>query len=239
MDCQQQIDFNRERTLKEIFADFWLFFQNEWKQLLTILAIGVFPFALIGSYFMDMSASRLLEGGSIDYKMYVALFFSFMAKYSGIILSVLYVQKYIENERLTYSVAIDYIKANWWMTLKSVVFMLLLVAIGFMLWVIPGLIVLPVAMLIVFDVLFCKQMPSISFIRCISLVKTNWKQGYAIVYMTYIAFFVLNFLILEIVPTSNSIALYFVSALVSVISELMSVIFILLYFSLANQNKRL
>lgn len=239
MEFQQQIDFNRERTTKEIFSDFWLFLQNEWKQLVIVLSIGVVPFALIGVYFMNKAIPFLFEGSEMGNDVYVALLFSLLAKYCGVLLSTMYVHSYIENKSITINSALDYIRETWWPALKATILMLFLVMLGFSLFVVPGFLVFPIALLIVFDVLFCNQLPSVSLLRCFTLVKTNWKQAFATVYLTYAAIIFLTILFSNLIPEGNMVAGFVVNAVTTVIGEFSSTIFILLYFSLANQNKRL
>ena len=239
MEIQQQIDFNRERTTKEIFGDFWLFLQNEWKQLSFILAIGVLPFALIGAFFLNKGVTSFLENLEMGSDMKLALLFSLLAKYIGVLLSTMYVQYYIDNKSITINSVWDFIQEKWWSALKAIILMLLLVMLGFSLFYIPGFLVFPIAILIVFDVLFSSQLPTLSLIRCFTLVKTNWKQGYAVVYLTYIAVIFMSFLFSYLIPEGNTIAGYAVNAITTIIGEFSSIVFILLYFSLANQNKRL
>ncbi len=239
MEFQQQIDFNRERTSKEIFSDFWLFLQTEWKQLTLILTIGVLPFALLGVFFLNKGVPIFIESFEMGNDMKLALLFSLFAKYIGVLLSTMYVQYYIENKSITLNSAWDFISEKWWSALKSIILMLLLVMLGFSLFYIPGFLVFPIAILIVFDVLFSNQSPTLSLIRCFTLVKTNWKQGYAVVYLTYIAVILLSLLFSNLIPEKNIIAGYAVNAVTTIIGEFSSIVFILLYFSLANQNKRL
>lgn len=244
MEYQQQIEFNKARGTKEIFVDFWTFIKSEWQSYILALGVFVLPFSLLGGYFlMQQDFEVLVDSGSIENanlsKMYIALLFSFIGKFFGIFVTCAYVLQYISGKRFDFDYLKDFLRQNFVPAFGATIFMMALLIFGFSLFIIPGLLLLPSLSLMVYDVLFARQNVISSFSRCLNLCRTNRAQSYGVVFLCYSLIIFAGILIGYIVPSDNSFAGIFISSVLTVVSETVMVPFIMLYYSLANQNMRL
>lgn len=239
----QKIDFNKVRSGKEIFSDYVTFMKTEWKPYCIALAVCVLPFALLGGYFLskqnfDFLATADYESISLG-NLYCALLFSFLSKFFGMFISCIYVLHYIDNKATDLDALRGSLTTNFIIAFCVVLFYMCALTIGFTLFIIPGLLLLPPLSILLYDVLFMKQTIFVSLSRCIQLCKTNASQSFGVVYIAYIVVFLLSYVIGAIIPSDNSALNIIVSAALTVVTETVMIPFILLYYSLANQNIQL
>lgn len=235
----QRIDFNKNRTTGEIFSDYWGFLKSEWQQYCVMLGVFVLPFALAAAYLMTKHADSLFleDIESLRFSdLYGAMALSFVSKFFGIFISCAYVITYIEGRRIDMDSMKSFFSENFIPAFLAVLFMMGVLFVGFCFFIIPGIILLPPLSLITFDVLFMRQNCLTSFSRCVNLCKTNVMQSFLVVMICYTAIFVLPNIIGSLLPADNDMLNIMVSALLTVVSETTMVPFILLYYSLANQN---
>ena len=259
MDNSQKIEFNKIRSTSEIFSDYWHFMKEEWRSYCLVLGVFVLPFAFLGAYlqpdellyaFTTMEESGMhnefLADDSLVSNMLLAMLSSFVAKFMGMFVSCAYVIKYMSNEQL-YVLSkerfgidsfLPFISQYGLVALLATIVMTVSVSFGFMLFIIPGLILLPPMSLLVYDVFITKSCLA-SFSRCINLCKTNWRQSFGVVFMCYLAILILSMFLGGLIPSDNSVANILLSSVMTVVSETVMIPFILLYYSLANQNMRL
>ena len=259
MDNSQKIEFNKIRSTSEIFSDYWRFMKEEWRSYCLVLGVFVLPFAFLGAYlqpdellyaFTTMEESGMynefLADDSLVSNMLLAMLSSFVAKFMGMFVSCAYVIKYMSNEQL-YVLSkerfgidsfLPFISQYGLVALLATIVMTVSVSFGFMLFIIPGLILLPPMSLLVYDVFITKSCLA-SFSRCINLCKTNWRQSIGVVFMCYLAILILSMFLGGLIPSDNSVANILLSSVMTVVSETVMIPFILLYYSLANQNMRL
>ncbi len=243
MEIQQQIEFNKLRSGQEIFSDYWLFMKSEWKPYCIALGVFVLPFALLGVYFLTQQNFDFLlsttDVASANFSnMYIALGFSFLAKFFGMFVSCAYVTLYIAGERIDVDSLSKYITSNFIPAFLAALYMALMLFTGMILFFIPALIILPPMSILLYDVLLAKQPIGMSFIRCFRLCQTNLKRSYGVVYLCYIAVTVLSWIIGGILPADNSVLNIVFSSLLTVATETVMIPFILLYYSLGNQNMK-
>lgn len=244
MEIQQQIEFNKLRSGQEIFSDYWLFMKSEWKPYSIALGVFVLPFALLGAYFLTQQNFDFLlsttDVASANFsKMYIALGFSFLAKFFGMFVSCAYVSMYISGERIDVDSLRNYVSQNFLQSFIAALFMTLMLFTGMILFFIPALIILPSMSILMYDVLFAKQPVGMSFMRCFRLCQTNIKQSYGVVFLCYIGVFFLSWVLGSILPADNSMLNIIFSSVLTVATETVMIPFILLYYSLANQNMQL
>lgn len=241
MDYKQQIDFNKNRTFKEIFEDFTVFIKNEWQQYGMTLLICVFPFALLSAYFSTkQDFSFLFTGEEVSKtQLYLALACSFIAKFAGIFVTSAYVILYMNNERTDLDTILQFCKRMFLVALTAITFMVITLYMGFMLFIIPGLLLLPPLSLIVFDALLQRQPIMISFLRCIQFCKTNPGLSFGTIYACYGAVFLIVIIFSSCISVGNNSLAIIITSLLSTICEVITIPCILLYFSLANQNQRI
>ncbi len=200
------IEFNKVRSSKEIFTDYFLFMKSE----------GVPTF----SY------------GNLC----LALVFSFLAKFLSITVSCGYIHNYIQGVPSTFENTKAYLLDVWKVALLSVLFMMGVEVLGLFLFIIPALILLPALSMLTYDVLFAKKTNAESLSRCYNLSRTNPIQSYGVVFVCYIGLWLLSNLLVIILPFSNLFFDIIKSSVTTVLSETIMVPFVLLYYSLANQN---
>ena len=244
METQQQIEFNKSRTGQEIFSDYWLFMKSEWKPYCIALGVFVLPFALIGAYFLtkqnfDFLLSTTDVASANFTNMYIALGFSFLAKFFGMFVSCAYVTLYIAGERIDVDSLRNYITNNFLQAFLASLFMTAMLFMAMVLFFVPALIILPPMSILLYDVLFAKQPIGMSFVRCFRLCQTNIKQSYGVVFLCYLGIFAISLLLGSILPADNSALNILFSSVLTVITETVMIPFILLYYSLANQNMQL
>ncbi|MCQ2609075.1 MAG: hypothetical protein MJ197_10375 [Bacteroidales bacterium] len=233
------IEFNKIRSTKEIFADYFVFMKSEGVQYCMLLALFVLPFSFVGSFFLEKSGyMNLLQGATtFSYSnLFLALLFSFVAKFLGIAVSCGYIHNYIQGQPSTFETIKTYLSEVWKVALLSVVFMVILEFVGLLLFIIPAILLLPALSMITYDVLFAKQFIKNSFFRCLNLSQTNTIQSYGVVFLCYIGVYVFSILLAILLPFNNTVLNVVQSAIVTVISETTMIPFVLLYYSLANQN---
>ena len=243
MNYLQKIEFNKTRTTTEIFSDYWQFMKDEWRDYCLVLAVFVLPFSLVGAYFMTQQNFEILmfDGSDINMSysdLYFALFCSLVAKFMGIFVSCAYVMKYMTGERFRIDSFLPFFSQYGLVALLATIVMVIALTLGFVLFVIPGIVLLPPMSILVYDVLITRNCFS-SFTRCLNLCKTNWRQSFSVVMVCYLAIIVVSMFCTSLIPLDNSTVNIIVSAILTVLSETVMVPFILLYYSLANQNMRL
>lgn len=235
MDCQQQIEFSRIRTTKEIFSDFLFFLKTEWKSYGIALCVTVLPFALISAYFVSTGDITDIEDNSLFY----AILISLIGKFFGTFISCAYVANYINGNKNDFDTIKSYVFKYFNLAFLTGSLSLIILILGLLLYIIPALLVLPPLSFMMYDALFAQQRPVFSFVRCIKLCKTNWKQCFAVVYLCYGFIFFASLLLGTIIPESNNFATIFFSSILTVASETIMIPFILLYYSLGNQNMQI
>lgn len=262
MDNSQKIEFNKIRSTSEIFSDYWRFMKEEWRPYCLALGVFVLPFAFLGAYLFSQRPNELFEVlaamedpdfqdefvpvGSVVSNMLLAMLCSFLAKFMGLFVSCAYIIKYmssernfsVSNERFGIDSFLPFFSQYGLLALLATIIMTITVSFGFVLFIIPGLILLPPMSLLIYDVFVTKSC-SASFPRCINLCKTNLRQSFSVVFLCYFAIIVISMVLGALVPSDNSMANIILSSIMTVLSETVMIPFILLYYSLANQNMRL
>ena len=243
MERQQQIEFNKLRSGQEIFSDYWLFMKSEWKPYCIALGIFVLPFALLGAYFLslqnfgDLLSAVNISNANFTY-MYVALGFSFLSKFAGMFITCAYVSMYISGERIDVDSLRNYVTKNFIQAFLASLFMTAMLFMAMVLFFVPALIILPPMSILLYDVLFAKQPIGMSFVRCFRLCQTNIKQSYGVVFLCYLGIFAISLLLGSILPADNSVLNIIFSSILTVLTETVMIPFILLYYSLGNQNMK-
>ena len=253
MEYSQNIEFNKIRTTSEIFSDYWRFMKAEWRPYCLVLGVFVLPFAFFGAYLFsqqpnevfalatmdgtDMQNEFVVDGSSVKNTL-LAVLSSFVAKFMGMFVSCAYVIKYMSSEQ-QYSFSskrfgidsfLPFFSQYGLTALFATIIMTVVVSFGLMLFILPGLIMLPPMSLLLYDVFITKSCFA-SFSRCINLCKTNWRQSFGVVFLSMI--------LGGLIPSDNSMANILLSSVLTVVSETVMIPFIFLYYSLANQNMRL
>lgn len=235
MEAKQLVDFNKIRSSNEIFADYWEFIKSEWRTYGIALCVTVLPFALVSAYFVSNGNITDIEDKSLFY----AVLISLIGKFFGSFVSCAYVANYINGGKNDFATIKSYVFKYFNLAFLTGSLSIVVIVLGLSLYIIPGLLVLPPLSFIMYDALFAQQRPVLSFVRCIKLCKTNWKQCFAVVYLCYGFIFLASILLGIIIPESNNFATIFFSSILTVASETIMIPFILLYYSLGNQNMQI
>lgn len=236
----QRIEFNKFRTTQEIFSDFLAFMKSEGQTYGLMLAIFVLPFAFASAYFMATHPFDLVMIDPDSYNnMYITLGLSFVAKFFGVFVSCAYVQLYMSGARIDLDGIKSYIVDNFVPAFLAALFVTCVMFVGFCFFIIPGIVLLPALSMLLYDVLFARQRSVSSLSRCLNLCRTNWKQSFAVVLLCYIVIFMLSIFIGALLPPENIMLNVIVSSCMTVVCETTMIPFILLYYSLANQNMKL
>ena len=236
-----KIKFNKVRSSAEIFEDFWKFIKEEWRQYFLLMSVGVLPFLMIQAYFMTkMPAEGFLDAAEMEKSansLLVAALFAFLAKFAAIFVTSSYIISYQNGTILDFDGLRSMLSTHGLRALGATAVMMVLLSLGFLCFFIPGLILLPPLSILVYDVMVSGLPTFTCLSRCINLCKTNWRQCFGVVLLCYAALLIVSWLV-GYVPVGETASI-FVASFFSMVSESVVIAFILMYYSLANQNLQL
>ena len=236
-----KIEFNKVRSSVEIFEDFWKFIKEEWRQYFLLMSVGVLPFLMIQAYFMTkMPAEGFLDAAEMEKSansLLVAALFAFLAKFAAIFVTSSYIISYQNGTILDFDGLRSMLSTHGLRALGATAVMMVLLSLGFLCFFIPGLILLPPLSILVYDVMVSGLPTFTCLSRCINLCKTNWRQSFGVVLLCYAALLIVSWLV-GYVPVGETASI-FVASFFSMVSESVVIAFILMYYSLANQNLQL
>ena len=236
-----KIEFNTVRSSAEIFEDFWKFIKEEWRQYFLLMSVGVLPFLMIQAYFMTkMPAEGFLDAAEMEKSansLLVAALFAFLAKFAAIFVTSSYIISYQNGIMLDFDGLRSMLSTHGLRALGATAVMMILLSLGFICFFIPGVILLPPLSILVYDVMVSGLPTFTCLSRCINLCKTNWRQSFGVVLLCYAALLIVSWLV-GYVPVGETASI-FVASFFSMVSESVVIAFILMYYSLANQNLQL
>ena len=236
-----KIEFNTVRSSAEIFEDFGKFIKEEWRQYFLLMAVGVLPFLMIQAYFMTkMPAEGFLDAAEMEQSansLLVAALFAFLAKFAAIFVTSSYIISYQNGTTLDFDGLRSMLSTYGLRALGATAVMMVLLSLGFICFFIPGIILLPPLSILVYDVMVSGLPTFTCLSRCINLCKTNWRQSFGVVLLCYAALLTVSWLV-GYVPVGETASI-FVASFFSMVSESVVIAFILMYYSLANQNLQL
>lgn len=237
----QRIDFNKARSVGEIFSCFWDFLTSEWRSYGLMLLFFVSPFSFAAAYFVvkwNYNVETIISGDLTD-KSLVLIGLSFFAKLFGQLVSCGYVHIYVSGGKIDFDAMKNYVLENFIQAFLATVVFMLLLTVGFLCFFIPGIILLPALSMLMYDVLFARQGYIAGVSRCFNLCRTNWKQSFAVVLLCYVAVILFSSFFDVVIDDKFMLLYCLIVALASLVEEIIMIPFILLYYSLANQNLNL
>ena len=241
MNQLHEIEFNKVRSTTEIFEDFWNFIKEEWRQYFLLMSVAVLPFLMIQAYFMtQMAADGFLDAVEMEKSMnslLVAALMAFLAKFAAIFVTSSYIISYRNGKTLDFDGLKSMLSTHGLRALGATAVMMVLLSLGFICFFIPGVILLPPLSILVYDVIVSGLPTFTCLSRCINLCKTNWRQSFGVVLICYAALLTVSWFV-GYVPVGETASI-FVASFFSMVSESVVIPFILMYYSLANQNLQL
>lgn len=233
-------NFQQERTFKQIFSDTFEFLKIQGKAYYIQIFLYAAPFFAISAYYSSIAAVKINETQNIFSapELYYSFVFEFLATIMINGISFAYIILYIQNKEVTRGEIGYFFNQNLKIIIGSTLLTGLLVYSGFILFIIPGIILLPPMSIYVFDKLFNKQPLVITYVRSMELSRYDKKLSYGVILSLFIGTFLIKQIIGSFVPiTSHNFMVFqiIIHVIVSVFCSLSSIVISLLYFSLISK----
>ena len=219
------IDISKIRTFDEIFKDTQLFFKYNWKQFFSLLFLYVGPFLAIFQYtysnYIALIYAQIETSETISFEIPTKEFW-ILAIFGTISFSLFhgisysFITQYHTTKDTSRSAIISHFNQNLLLYISATLTSTALLLLGFMLYIIPGIILLFPLHFYVYDRLIHKG----TFLETITRVFTMVKQNIGITIGTIITMHVLLFIIRLLI----SILFSSITSDTSVISIILSVI---------------
>lgn len=233
--------FNKERNFKEIFADAYLFIQMYGKEFFTIIVFYAAPLFVLSAYFASKANIQIFETKELFSSPY--LWYSLLADFfADVIVNGLTFGSIIIYSK-TGSVQRDdvmmFFNQNILRILGITIVANLIISLGFMMFIIPGIIILVPMSLFVFDRILNNESFEISFMRSVLLARSNFQLSYGVLFIMYAGIFGIKFLFESFmsVESEQYILLNTVmQTIMQIVFTSSSVIIALLYFTLFSKQ---
>ena len=186
---EKEIQFRKKREINDIFTDSFEFIRQEFKPILKLVGIYVFPFLLLYglvlvylqknviSQFDFSNPDSLLENiGPIYLNMFLFSLFGLFVQSLLIATYYSYIEVYIKKGKGNYTLSeiTPHLFANGLLAIGASFVLFVLVMIGVVLCIIPGIYFANTYSLVFFILIFEKKGFGSAFSRSAMLIKTQW-----------------------------------------------------------------
>ncbi|HON52697.1 MAG TPA: hypothetical protein PLS12_05770 [Bacteroidales bacterium] len=240
MNSEHLFLFEKIRSSKEIFQDAYTFIQQYAREYFVIVLLYAGPLFVVSSYFASQGAVEIAQTGNffINHNVWYSLIADFFADVvlNGITFGSIIL--YCKTGDIKRDEVITFFNQNFWRILGITIISNIIISIGFMLLIIPGIVSLVPLTLFVYDKIYYNESFEVSFIRSFELVKKNIKLSFGVVFIMYIVIFGLKLLIESFlsVDMQNYILINtMLQTLMQILFSVSSIIIVLLYNSLRIQ----
>jgi len=224
------ITFKRERDLGAIITDAFGFIRSEWKPLLMCILKITWPFVAISlfaialyfytfSNVLDNFSTANLESNPFamfsgsNFLSIILMMFAALATYTLMqIVATLYIKSYIENDgQVIYDDIVKQTRNQFWSILGFVILSLILIVLGTILCIIPGIYLYVPFSLGITIMVFEEKNIGETISHCFILVKDHWFETFGVLLVVSILVGILGYvfnipsLIYSIVKMATSI----------------------------------
>lgn len=238
------INFKSERDLGAIITDAFGFIRTEWKSLFTCIFKITWPFLVISLFALALyfySFSNILDNLSSNsfesnpfamfsgsnFLLIFLLMFAATATYTLMqIATTLYIKSFIENKgQIVYDDIVRQTKTKFWPILGFVIISFILITIGTLFCLIPGIYLYVPLTLGIAIMTFEDKTVSETISHCFTLVKNKWFETFGILLVVMILIGILGYvfsipsLIYSIVKIATSISKEDPSAVKGIFSD--------------------
>jgi len=243
MISQEQFNFDKERSFKEIFSDAWLFIQQFGKEYVFLVFMYAAPLFALSAYFasqanIEIHASQQLFSSSyLWYSLLVDFFADVIV--NGVTFSALIM--FIQTGKIVREDVMTYFNQNFLFILGVTIVANVIISLGFILFIVPGIISLVPMSLFVFDRFLHKQSFEISFLRSFELTRSNIALSYGVIFLMYAVIFIVKFVFEQNMSVTSQqyiiVNTVFQTAF-QILFSCSSIIIVLLYYSLFSKLKK-
>ncbi|MCL2328408.1 MAG: hypothetical protein FWC39_07835 [Bacteroidetes bacterium] len=232
--------FNKDRTFQEIFTDTFVFLQQEWRSFFLCIAIYAAPLLAAAHYF----SSKIIITNQLDLvskEMFTFLVFAAIGYFLLQSITYCYIACFVQNQNSTPTrqMVLEFFSKNILTCIKAFLIFGLIFGLGFLMYFIPGLILLAPLSLFVFDKIFTGTSSMQSLTRSMQLTRSNISLTYSVVLLSYIASFLFQFFVGSLFSSFPTGALILINTAISVAStSIVYIIIALLYFSLRSKIQK-
>jgi len=231
------MNINKIRTFQEIFTDTFLFLRQEWRSFFLCIAIYAAPLLVAAHYF----SSKIIIDNQLDLlskEMVTFLVFAVIGYFLLQSITYCYIACFVQNQNSspTRQMVLEFFSKNILACVKAFLIFGLVFGLGFVMYFIPGLILLTPLSLFVFDKIFTGVPSMQSFTRSMQLTRSNVGLAYSVVLLSYMASLLFQFFAGSLFGSFPSAAQILLSTAISAVStSVVYVIIALLYFSLRSK----
>lgn len=193
----EKIEFDKERSLAEILKDSYLFFRLNLSVLIRPLLIIVGPLALISSFYNAKMRWYLLQNKT-SYELTEQIisesssfyFFSFLAFAVLMATVVSYIKLYMNDKTGMLQITIDMLWREVWRKIWGVLVVGLLggilIGLGLMLLVFPGIWLMVPVYIALYIVLFESKPATDSFAASFQMIKNKWLEAFGVILVLFL-----------------------------------------------------
>lgn len=242
---EQSVEFDKERSLSELVDDSYRYIKQNFKEMVTKLAISAGPFLLISQAFALKISPEVAEESSLMSMLNLLLSFSAQAVSYTVIYS--YILITAKGEEYTNDVMWDCVKKYFFLMLSTFASVVITTMLGIWLLILPGIFILvPLSMMYIHRLLTGQNFfESIQFL--LALVRNNW-------WNTFITFLITSFVLVlvggvfaipyiqslyatEPLSVSDSIVISITMSIFHIITTLFAVPATLQYYNLLRKRQ--
>lgn len=238
----ETVIFQKERSFKEFLPDTFLFLKTHWKSYFFYILLYAGPFFLAAGYYSSKAQIKIHETDNLFVmELFYAVLFDFIGEILLNGISFGYIISYITKNDTSRETIGSFFNQNIWLIIGATVFSNLFLSLGFVMFIIPGIILLAPLSMYVFDKLLYKQPMNITFSRCMQFSQTDIRLSYGIVLFLYVGIFIAKQLIgsLISIETPNFVGITVVlNVAMSVFFAFTSITISMLYFSLQSKYSK-
>lgn len=232
-----RISFSKVRNFKEIFSAIKIFLQHNWKSFFGLIAIYAGPFFLLSGYYASNYTLEIINSQNAVFTQ--NSIFQLIFQIAGNVMlngiSFSYIIVYMRNlETNKTNVMLEFNK-HIVTVIKATVVAELLLSLGFMMLIIPGLILIVPLNLYVFDKILHNQSFGDSIMRSYRLAQNDIKLSYGVLLSLFVAILLITQLFGSLLShTSESFIMShtILNGFIQILGGIINVGVVLLYFSL-------
>ena len=233
-------NFQQERTFKQIFSDAFSFLKIQGKAYYFQIFLYAAPFFAVSGYYSSIAAIKINQTQNLFSapELLYSFIFEFLAEIMLNGISYAFIILYIQNKEVTRGEIGYFFNQNLKLIIGSTVLTSLLVYSGFILFIVPGIILLPPMSLYVFDKLYNKQPLVVTYVRSMELSRFDRRLSYGVILSLFLGTFLVKQIVGSFVPISSHHFMLFqiiIHVIVSVFCSISSIVISLLYFSLISK----
>lgn len=239
---EESFIFEKERTFKEIYTDAIQFIQQYGQMYITLVVLYAGPLFVLSAYFSSHASIEINETQELFSSPYLwySLLVDFFADVVVNGVTFASIIMFAKTGTIQRENVMTFFNQHFLYILGITFVANVIISLGFMLLIIPGIICLVPMSLFVYDRLISKESFEISFIRSFELTRSNLSLSYGVVFFMYAAMFVVKYVaesFMDVTSNNYIIVNTVLQSVIQIIFTCSSIIIVLLYYSLLSKFK--